>query len=384
MAPRLPWAAKPTSPEGAHVKLLDYIDLLQNELRNARVQNLSSAPSTPVAGQIYWDTTLGQFGIYSGSGWVYVGGGGYTDEQAQDAIGAALTDTTTIDFTYNDAANTIIADVKKALDHTWVTDFDTQVRTSRLDQMAAPTADVSLNSHKLTHVTDPTGAQDAATKNYVDAAINGLDWKANVRAATTGAGTLASSFQNGSVIDGVTLASGDRILIKNQASGPENGLYTVNGSGAQTRATDADANAEVTTGLTVAVSEGTVNGDTIWMLTSPDASIVLGTSSLVFTELPAPNMLTVVAPLVRTGNQLSLDTTSTTHVARIWSGAPTGGATSEVVTHSLGTRDVIVQVINNASPWDAVMVTWEATSTNTVTIRSGANLPAGYRVVVTG
>src|SRR5581483_7604527 len=283
MAPRLPWAAKPTSPEGAHVKLLDYIDLLQNELRNARVQNLSSAPSTPVAGQIYWDTTLGQFGIYSGSGWVYVGGGGYTDEQAQDAIGAALTDTTTIDFTYNDAANTIIADVKKALDHTWVTDFDTQVRTSRLDQMAAPTADVSLNSHKLTNVTDPTGAQAAATKHYVDAAING-------------AGTLASSFQNGSVIDGLTLATGDRILIKNQASGPENGLYTVNASGAPTRATDADANAEVTTGLTVAVSEGTVNGDTIWMLTSPDASIVLGTSSLVFTELPAPNMLTVVAP----------------------------------------------------------------------------------------
>src|SRR5581483_10664768 len=279
MAPRLPWAAKPTSPEGAHVKLLDYIDLLQNELRNARVQNLSSAPSTPVAGQIYWDTTLGQFGIYSGSGWVYVGGGGYTDEQAQDAIGAALTDTTTIDFTYNDAANTIIADVKKALDHT-----------------SAPTADVPLNSHKPTNVTDPTGAQDAATKNYVDAAINGLDWKANVRAATTGAGTLASSFQNGSVIDGVTLATGDRILIKNQASGPENGLYTVNASGAPTRATDADANAEVTTGLTVAVSEGTVNGDTIWMLTSPDASIVLGTSSPVFTELPAPNMLTVVAP----------------------------------------------------------------------------------------
>lgn len=365
------------------MKILDFVDLVQNELRNARIQNLSSAPGTPVAGQVYWDTTLGQFGIYSGSAWVYMGTSSFGTEEAQDAVGTILTDTATIDFTYADGTPAITADVKKALDHTWITDFDTQVRTSRLDQMAAPTAAVPLNAQKITGLADPTAAQDGATKAYVDALANGLDWKASVRAATTAAGTLATSFENGDVIDGVTLATGDRILIKNQASGAENGIYVVAASGAPTRATDADASAEVTGGMTVTVDEGTVNLDSLWVLTN-NGAITLGSTALVFAQIPTPSDLTVVAPIVRTGQQLSLDITSTTHAARIWSGALTGGAVSEVITHNLGTRDVIVQVINNATPWDAVLVTWEATSTNTVTIRSGANLPAGYRVVVTG
>ena len=94
------------------------------------------------------------------------------------------------------------------------------------------------------------------------------DWKESVRVATTAAGTLASSFENGDTIDGVVLVTGDRILIKNQASAGENGIYTVNASGAPTRAVDMDANDEISSGNTVSVEEGTDNADTIWQITT--------------------------------------------------------------------------------------------------------------------
>jgi hypothetical protein len=146
------------------------------------------------------------------------------------------------------------------------------------------TADQSMGGFLLTNLGTPTAGSDAATKTYVDTVVNGLDWKPSVRAATTAAGTLATSFENGDVIDGVTLATGDRILIKNQATGSENGIYTVNASGAPTRATDADANAEVTAGMAMFVSEGTTNGNTQWAL-STDDPITLGTTSLVFSQI---------------------------------------------------------------------------------------------------
>jgi hypothetical protein len=123
----------------------------------------------------------------------------------------------------------------------------------------------------------------AAVKSYVDAAVQGLSWKQAVRVATTAAGTLASSFANASTVDGVTLATGDRILIKNQATGSENGIYIVAASGAPTRALDADAGAELVNAA-VFVSEGTVNADTQWVCTT-NAAITLGTTSLTFAQL---------------------------------------------------------------------------------------------------
>lgn len=109
-----------------------------------------------------------------------------------------------------------------------------------------------------------------------------VDFKDSVRVATTTAGTLATSFENGDTVDGVTLATGNRILLKDQSTGSENGIYVVAASGAPTRATDADTSAEVTSGLLVAVNEGTTNADKLFLLTTND-TITLGSTSLTFT-----------------------------------------------------------------------------------------------------
>jgi hypothetical protein len=103
-------------------------------------------------------------------------------------------------------------------------------------------------------------------------------WKSPVRVATTTAGTLGTSFENGDTVDDVTLATGDRILIKNQATASENGIYTVNASGAPTRATDADTGAELL-GATAVVTEGTANADTVWLCTA-NATITVGSTNL--------------------------------------------------------------------------------------------------------
>ena len=153
--------------------------------------------------------------------------------------------------------------------------------------------------------TTPSNINDAASKSYVDATANGLDVKDSVRAATTAAGTLASDFANGDAIDGVTLATNDRILIKDQADGSENGIYTVNASGAPTRATDFDADAEVTAGAFTFVEEGTTNGDTGHVL-STNGSITVGSTSITFTQFSGAGLLTAGTGLTKTGNTLDV------------------------------------------------------------------------------
>ena len=113
-----------------------------------------------------------------------------------------------------------------------------------------------------------------------------FDYKDSCRAATTANGTLASAFANGQTIDGVTLATGNRILIKNQTDSKKNGIYTVNATGAPTRAIDANSSSKVTSGLFTSVSEGTANADKSFVLTTNDA-IVLDTAPLAFAEITA-------------------------------------------------------------------------------------------------
>jgi hypothetical protein len=173
------------------------------------------------------------------------------------------------------------------------------------------TGAIAMGTSKITGLGTPTDATDAATKAYVDSAAQGIDWKASVRAATTANVTLASDLENGDVLDGVTLATGDRVLVKDQSTGSENGIYVVKVSGAPDRSTDADANAEVTANFAVFVEQGTVNADSGFTLTN-DGSVTVGTTALVFTQFTGLGQIVAGTGLDKTGNTLDIDSTVVT------------------------------------------------------------------------
>lgn len=172
-----------------------------------------------------------------------------------------------------------------------------------LDPNGTGTIDVS--SARITSLATPTGSTDAATKAYVDAQLQGLDVKQSVRVATTANGTLSSAFANNSTVDGVTLATNDRILIKDQSTGSENGIYTVNASGAPTRATDFDADSEVTGGAFFFAEEGTTNADNGFVLTN-DGTITVGTTALTFTQFSGAGQVIAGTALTKSGNTLNV------------------------------------------------------------------------------
>jgi hypothetical protein len=190
-----------------------------------------------------------------------------------------------------------------------ISDFDTQVRTSRLDQMAVPTASVSLNAQKITGLATPTDATDATTKAYVDAVTEGLHIHAAAVAATTANVNIANALENGDTLDGITLATNDRILVKNQTTQSENGIYIVQASGQPTRATDFDTATEVDSGDFIFVSGGTVNASTGWVQTSKPATI--GTDPITFSQFSGAGTYTAGTGLTLTGTVFSINTGTT-------------------------------------------------------------------------
>lgn len=251
---------------------------------------------------------------------------------------------------------------------------DTKLAVSyiKADGTRAFTANQALGGFKFTGTADATADTDVPSWGQVKALNNGRDWKDSVRVATTAAGTLATSFANGQVVDGVTLATNDRVLIKDQASGSENGIYTVNAAGAPTRATDADASAEVTAGMSVPVTEGTANADTIWTLTTNDA-IVLGTTALVFAQ--TGETLTVGTSLVRTGHQLTRAALTGDVTAAADSNATTiaAAAVSLAKMANLAANSVIGNLTGSGATPVAVSATSAATASTVVTRDANAN-----------
>lgn len=316
-------------------KHLSNVDFNKNQSLNRVSQNLASAPGTPVAGQEYYDTVTSANYIYNGTAWIS------TDAAKVPAAHIPLAKLATDPLARANHTGTQLAST--------VSDFDTQVILSRLDQMAAPTASVSLNSQKITNLATPTLIGDAATKQYVDDAIAGLAWKDSVRV-----GTLANITLSGAqTIDGISVVAGERVLVKNQTAPAQNGLY-VCAAGAWTRATDADTNDELH-GMAVFIEEGTQN-TTCWTITT-DGTIVVGTTSLAYAQFSSASTYTAGNGLTLTGNDfnvgagtgISVDATNvnidTAVVARKYGVTiGDGTATTITVTHALNNQDAICQV----------------------------------------
>ena len=148
------------------------------------------------------------------------------------------------------------------------------------------------------------GATSLVSKEYVDAVKVGLDFKDSVRVASTATVTVSGP---GAAIDGITLSSNDRVLLKNQSTASENGIYVFNGAAsALTRATDADSSAEVTAGLFTFVEEGTVNADSGFVLTT-DGTITVGSTALAFAQFSGAGQIVAGDGMTKSGNQLDVN-----------------------------------------------------------------------------
>lgn len=163
---------------------------------------------------------------------------------------------------------------------------------------------VDVNNSRISNVTDPTQTQDAATKGYVDAVKQALDIKDSVRVATTANITIASDLNVGDTIDGVTLVDGDRVLVKNQSTASENGIYIAGSS--PVRSADANTSADVTSGMFCFVEEGTVGGDNGFVLTTNDP-ITLDTTNLTFVQFSGAGQIIAGDALSKSGNTLNVN-----------------------------------------------------------------------------
>lgn len=245
-----------------------------------------------------------------------------------------------------------------------ISDFNTAVRTNRLDQMAAPTANVSLNSNKITSLATPTDATDAVTKAYVDAIVEGLHVHQSVVAATTANVDLSTDLENGDVLDGVTLATGDRVLVKNQSTASQNGIYVVQASGAAVRAADFDSPAEIDGGDFVFVTGGTVNDNTGWVQTETVGTI--GTSAISFTQFSGAGTYQAGNGLTLTGNTFSINTSITANLSSPQT------FTNKTLNLSSNTLTTTLSQLNSAVS-DADLVSLAGVETITNKTISGAN-----------
>ncbi|MFL5663973.1 MAG: hypothetical protein ACJ8BW_21925 [Ktedonobacteraceae bacterium] len=347
------------------------LDFTKYEARNLRAHILSTAPSSPVTGQMYFNSGDNTLYWWDGTQWISARGGASATPQATastqgtiqlagDLAGTAvvplvangaITDTKVAaankdgtaavasmrtlgsgalqaaagnDARFTDARTPTAHKTTHEPGGSDAMSVDAVVGTGSLrtlgsgstqampgnrtlDAVTAPVAAVSLNNQRITALADPTGAQDGATKNYVDNLSAGLDAKGSVHAATTANVTLAGGAPN--TLDGVTLVVNDRVLVKDQTTPNQNGIYVVTtlGTGANgtwTRASDMDTWGEVPAAFTW-VEQGTVNGDSGWVSTA-DIGGTLGTTSITWTQFTGTYQITDGVGLLKTGNVLDV------------------------------------------------------------------------------
>jgi hypothetical protein len=377
------------------------LDMNKLELQNAAIQTLASAPSAPVIGQIYFNSVDLQLYIWNGSAWGLVA----TDAELLNGQAASY---------YISRANHTGTQLAST-----ISDFDTQVRTSRLDQMAAPIANVSLNGYKITSLLDGTATTDAINKGQLDAAIQGLTNKHTADYATaaalaantysngtSGVGATLTGNSNGALsVDGASPAANDTVLVKDEVLDYKNGLYVVTqaGSGGTpyilTRATEMDTAGEFS-GALVAVRTGSTNDGTLWLLNANEPFVV-GTTSAVFVHINSAVAFTagdgiditgtVITVKLASGGGLQFNGSGEIEVIDVYSdhkyaaSIGDGSTQSFTITHNLGTRDITVAVYEVGSPYQHAIVGVASATTNTATITFGTVPTTNqYRVVITG
>jgi hypothetical protein len=253
---------------------------------------------------------------------------------------------------------------------------------------------IDLNNNGIINLRDPVNPQDAANKRYVDALVEGLDWKEAVKVATTANVNINSP---GATIDGVTLSTGDRVLLMGQTDPKQNGIYVFNGaSNPLTRAPDANTGSELT-GAVVIVLEGSYAGTTWRQVT---VNPVIGTDNIVWQQFgsSAPPASESSPGIIRIATQAEVDAGTVDNAAvtplklaqsilRLKKYATLigdGSATTYTVTHGLNTRDVVVQLYD-AATYETVEADVVRNGVDTVQITFGSP-PAtnSIRVVVIG
>lgn len=314
------------------------LDFSKYEARQMRIHLLGSAPASPVTGQMYYNTVDNTLYWWDGTQWQSAKGGATstppattsslgTIQLAGDLAGTATSPQIAAGVITDADVNAANKDgvVGTASMRTLGAGAQQAMPGNRtLDAITAPVAPLNLSNQRITSLTDPTGAQDGATKNYVDNTAQGLDAKASVKAASTAALTLSGT----QTVDGVALIANDRCLVKDQAAPATNGIYSVQ-AGAWTRVTDMDTWAEVPAAY-VWVEQGTVNADSGWVSTA-DQGGTLGTTAITWTQFSGAGQITAGAGLTKTGNTLDV------------------GGTANRVTVAADTVDIAATYVGQAS-----------------------------------
>jgi hypothetical protein len=288
-----------------------YLDLHNSELRNARVHLLGAEPAG-AEGLLMMDTVVHKLKYHNGTSWITV-------ESAGAGMPATLFDANTIlkaDVDNTPQALTVsegtVVGRLAGGSISAVSAADLRTLLGALNLFTAPTSSLGLNSQRITSLASPIDPTDAANRAYVDAVATGLDVKESVRAATTANINLAAP---GATIDGVTLAAGDRVLVKNQTApnGEQNGIYVFDTAATpMVRAGDADSPVasgdplDVTAGMFTFVTEGDTQADQGWVLTTDDP-IFVGTTDLTFTQFSGPgSVVGTTNRITVTGNQVDI------------------------------------------------------------------------------
>lgn len=340
---------------------------LMQALSNSRFTVRNSPPSNPQEGEVYYNLLSKKAYYWNGTTWIEIGA------MATDSSGNP-TGITIIPALYGDLSSTgftnevsitpgaiVDADISSSaaiklskleinplsrMNHTGVqpastiVDFNEQVRTNRLDQMATPAADLTMNDNRIINVKDPIHAKDATTKAYVDALVLNLNLndvkapiadyslagfgfkdakdpvdpqdlttkayvdelldKSSAKAPVRVVATSNISLAGTQTVDGRTVNVGERVLVAGQTDARLNGIYVVQ-SGAWVRSTDADTSEELSQGLSTYATDGTAFADTLWVMTSPNGPVVLGVSSMQFGQ---PSAITPGDGLYRNGSTI--------------------------------------------------------------------------------